>query len=298
MHIYNGFVNIYICKRLYRKKEKMEIFIDSANLDEIKEVKDYGILDGVTTNPSLIRTEVEKLRSKGKKADIESYIKDILKISRSIRVSLEVVGIDFKEMIKEALILYKKFNKIAKNVYIKIPVDPCLETVCTNEADGIKAIKYLSNKKIPINCTLIFTPEQAFLAAKAGAKIVSPFSGREDDYIREINRIRFKKEDYFPAKGIKRWGKIFDDNGIVSGVDLIKKCREMFNLQNIKSEILAASIRNARQFREVALAGADIATMPFSVIKELFRHNKTVEGMRRFTEDVTEEYARIAGMKK
>ena len=156
----------------------------------------------------------------------------------------------------------------------------------------------LERKKIPINCTLIFTPEQAFLAAKAGAKIVSPFAGREDDYLREMTRTRFGKEDYFPAEGIKRWGKIFDDNGIVSGVDLIKKCRKIFDLNKIRSEILAASIRNARQFREVVLAGADIATMPFNVIKSLFRHYKTSEGMRIFTSDVTGEYAKIAGAKK
>ena len=275
----------------------MKIFIDSANLDEIREVASYGLLDGVTTNPSLIKDEVDRLKLKNKKINIENYIKDILKVSKSARVSLEVVGTDFKEMIKEGLFLYKKFRKLG-NVYIKIPVDPCLENVCSNEADGIKAIKYLSGKKIPINCTLIFTPEQAFLAAKAGAKIVSPFAGREDDYLREMRRMRFGKEDYFPAEGIKRFGTIFNDNGIVSGVDLIEKCRKIFDLQGIKSEILAASIRNSRQFREVALAGADIATMPFSVIKSLLRHNKTLEGMRKFTSDVTQEYAEVAGAKK
>lgn len=271
----------------------MEIFIDSANVDEIKEVSSYGILDGITTNPTLIKKEVEKLRKKGKKVNIRSYIKKILKTAKGKKVSLEVIGTNYEEMIKEAQTLYKKFYPIAKKIYIKIPVNPCLEESCDFEADGIKSIKFLSLKKIPINCTLIFTPEQAFLAAIAGAKIVSPFAGREDDYLREMARIKFKRKDYFPVEGIKRLGKISNDKGIVSGVDLIKKTRELFNLNKIKTQILAASIRNPQQFREVAIAGADIATMPFQVIKELFRHHKTAEGMRQFTKDVTKEYARL-----
>ena len=196
-------------------------------------------------------------------------------------------------MVKEARILFKKFNRVAKNVYIKIPVNPCLELNCNKNSDGIKAIKTLSKGKIPINCTLIFTPEQALLAAKAGAKIVSPFAGRIDDYIREINRIKFKKENYFPAEGFKRGKKILSDNGIVSGVDLIRECVGIFKKQNVKTEILAASLRNTRQFREVAKAGADIATLPFPVIKKLLEHYKTAEGMRDFTRDIVPEYARL-----
>ena len=272
----------------------MKIFIDTANLEEIKKVAEYGILDGVTTNPSLIRAEVEKQKKEGKKINIEQHIKSILKLLPGKSVSLEVVGLDFKEMVKEGLILYKKFNPIAKNVYIKIPVNPCLEEVCDNSADGIKAIKSLSQKKIPVNCTLIFTPEQALLAAKAGAKIVSPFVGREDDYIREINRINFKKEDYFPAKGIK--GKL-SDKGIVSGIDLIKECRAIFDQSKIKCEILAASIRNTRQFREAALAGADIITTPFTVLDALLKHHKTLEGVKDFTKDIFQDYAKLAGAK-
>lgn len=276
----------------------MKIFIDSANLEEIKEVLSYGILDGVTTNPSLIKKEVERLKQKRIKTSLKSHIKNILKTAKGIPVSLEVVGTDYKEMIKESLILYKKFNKVAKNVFIKIPANPCLEEYCSTQADGIKAIKFLSGKKIPVNCTLIFTPEQSFLAAKVGAKIVSPFTGREDDYLREINRIKFKKQDYFPKEGIKKYKKILSDNGIVSGVDLIEKTRALFNKSNIKTEILAASIRNNRQFREVALAGADIATLPFKVIKSLLEHHKTAEGMQEFTKDITREYAKLAGLKK
>lgn len=276
----------------------MEIFIDSANLDEIKEVSSYRLLDGITTNPSLIKKEVERLKKQNKKINFESHLKLLLRIAKSKRVSLEVVGTTYEEMIKEAQTLYKKFHKIAKKLYIKIPVNPCLDEICTHEADGIRAIQFLSSKKIPVNCTLIFTPEQAFLAAKAGAKIVSPFVGREDDYLREMMRTEFKKEDYFPAEGIKKLGKISNDHGIVSGVDLIKKIRELFNLNTIKTEILAASIRNPQQFREVALAGADIVTMPFSVIKSLLRHHKTAKGMKQFTSDITKEYARLVRGKK
>ncbi|MDO8508274.1 MAG: transaldolase family protein [Nanoarchaeota archaeon] len=270
----------------------MQIFIDSGNLEEIKEILDYGLLDGVTTNPSLIKKEVENLKNSAK-TTLGSYIKQILKITKGKRVSLEVVGKNYNEMIKEGLALYKKFNPISKNIYIKIPIDPCLEDVCSTEADGIKAIKFLSSKKIPVNCTLIFTPEQAFLAAKAGAKIVSPFAGREDDYIREMASINFNKKDYFPKKGIKKLNKLLSDNGIVSGVDLITQCKTLFKIQKITCEILAASIRSPRQFREVALAGADIVTMPYDVIKSLLRHHKTSEGMRQFTHDLTPEYENL-----
>lgn len=276
----------------------MKIFIDSADLDEIKKAYSYGILDGITTNPSLIKKAVEKLKKNKKEMDIGSYIKEILKAAKGIPVSLEVIGTNYKEMVEEGRKLFKKFNPVAKNVYIKIPVNPCLEQNCSTASDGIKAIKTLSKEKIPVNCTLIFTPEQALLAAKAGAKFVSPFTGREDDYIREINRIKFKKEDYFPAEGFKKGKKILEDKGIVSGVDLIKQIVKIFKKNNIKAQVLAASIRNKMQFREVAEAGADIATLPFDVINELLDHYKTAEGMRDFTKDIIPEYAKILKVTK
>ncbi len=271
----------------------MKIFIDSADLDEIKKAYSYGILDGVTTNPSLIKKAIEKFKKKKQKIKIESYIKKILKVVKGKPVSLEVIGTNYKKMVKEGRILFKKFNPAAKNVYIKIPVNPCLEQNCNTSSDGIKAIKTLSKEKIPVNCTLIFTPEQALLAAKAGAKFVSPFTGREDDYIREINRIRFKKQDYFPAEGFKKGKNMLKDKGIVSGVDLIKQIVKIFRKNNIKAQVLAASIRNKMQFREVAEAGADIATLPFNVIAELLDHYKTAEGMREFTKDIIPEYAKV-----
>jgi len=214
----------------------MELFLDSARLDEIKEVKNYGLLDGITTNPSLIKKAVDELKKKGKKIDIEKYIIEILKTCKGLPVSLEVIGTNFEDMVKEGRILYKKFNKVAKNVYVKIPVDPCIEDKCDKEADGIKSIKALSKKGIPINCTLIFTPEQALLAAKAGAGFVSPFTGREDDYIRELNRMKFDKEDYFPKKGFKKRKKILGDNGIVSGVALVTECVDILKKGNLKNK--------------------------------------------------------------
>jgi transaldolase len=274
----------------------MKIFIDSADIEEIEKVKSIGILEGVTTNPLLIKSTVKKLKKGKKKVDLEAYLKKLLRVCKGIPVSLEVVGTSYDEIVKEGMLLYKKFNSVARNVYVKVPVNPCMEKVCAVGSDGIKAIRALSKKKVPVNCTLIFTPEQAVLAAKAGAKMVSPFVGREDDYIKETNRIKLKK-DYFPAGGYKRGRKMLDDKGIVSGVDLIKECVEIFKKQKIKSEILAASIRNRRQFREVALAGADIATMSFKVINSLLMHEKTAEGIRRFSKNIAPEYAKLLGRK-
>ena len=276
----------------------MKLFIDTADLDEIKEAISYGILDGVTTNTSLIKKAVEKLKKSGKEIDMESYIREILKICKGKPVSLEVIGTNYSEMVKEGKLLFKKFNSVAKNVYIKIPVDPCIESKCSSSADGIKAIKTLSKNGIPINCTLIFTPEQALLAAKAGAKFVSPFLGREDDYIRELNRIKFEKKDYFTKEGWKKGNKILQDNGIVSGVDLVRGCVEIIKSAGLKTEVLSASIRNVQQFRESSEVGADIATVPLSVIKKLLEHYKTLEGMKKFTKDVVPEYAKVVRSKK
>jgi len=275
----------------------MKLFLDSAEINEIKEAIGYGILDGVTTNPSLIKEAVEREKSKGKKINLDSYIKQILKLCKGKPVSLEVVSIDYKNMLKEAETIFKKYNKVAKNVYVKIPVNPCLKLECSNQMDGVRVIKKLSKEKIPVNCTLIFTPEQALLAAKAGAKFVSPFVGRVDDYLRETAHIKFDKSDYFPQEGWKSGKRLLDDNGIVSGVELIKEISVIFGKQKIKSEILAASIRNTRQVREVAEAGADIATIPFVVFGKITEHIKTVEGMKKFTKDVVPEYAKLIGAK-
>ena len=191
--------------------------------------------------------------------------------------------------------------------------------------EGLKAIKNLSKNEIPVNVTLIMTVEQALLAAKAGAKYVSPFAGRIDDYIREElgmkHEVDFQKGDYFnynlfsyirknkineninkkceSISKIYRRKEIRDlvdfgrDKGISSGVDLIKRIIHIYNNYNILTEVIAASIRNQRQAREVAEAGAHIATLPFNVLKEMSRHYKTIEGMRKFTADIVPKYKRI-----
>ena len=228
---------------------------------------------------------------------MSTYIKKILELCKGIPVSLEVLGTTYEEMVAEGKLLYKKFNPVSKNVYVKIPVNPCMDLKCKNSSDGIKAIKELSKSKIPINCTLIFTPEQSLLAAKAGASFVSPFVGRVDDYLRSTAHLKFDKSDYYPKQGFKKGKKILEDNGIVSGVDLIRETRIIFDNKKIKAELLAASIRNVRQFREVAEEGADIATVPYDVIKKLLTHFKTAEGMRNFTKDIVPEYAKLLNHK-
>ena len=269
----------------------IKIFIDSSKLSEINQAYDYGLLDGVTTNPSLIRAAVDDEKIKGGSIDIEDYIKKILLLAKGLPVSLEVIGTDSEKMIYEGRRIYKLFNPIAENVYVKIPVNPSTGLKSTKNFDGLKAIKTLSGEGIPINCTLIFTPEQALMAAKAGASFVSPFAGRIDDLIRSENNLEFKKTDYFPAYGEEKDGDILEDNGIISGIDLVAQIREIFDNYGIsETKVLAASIRNARQAREAALAGADIATLPMSVIEELLIHPKTIEGMKGFIKDIVPEY--------
>jgi len=270
----------------------MKFFIDTADIDEINEAYSLGILDGVTTNPSLIKKAVEKLKEKNEKIEMSSYIKKILRLTRGTPVSLEVTETEYDKMVEQAKKLYKMFNPVAFNVCIKIPVNPAFEGK-GNEFDGIKAIKALAKAKIPVNCTLIFTPEQALVAAKAGARYVSPFAGRVDDYIRSMNNKEFKKEDYFPSFGWKDGDRMLEDNGIISGIDLVKQIAEIFTKFKIKSEIIAASMRNSRQVREAALAGAHISTMPLYVIKDLLKHYKTEEGMKKFSADVVPEYRDI-----
>jgi len=266
----------------------MKIFIDTGKIEEIRQAYSSGIVDGVTTNPSLIKKAIEG--SKG--VSLREYIIEILKIAKGTPVSLEVIGTSYEEMVEEAKKIYEVFNPVAGNVYVKIPVNPVMQEDDGNIFDGIKAIKTLSGEGIPINCTLVFTPEQALLAAKAGASFVSPFAGRIDDLIRQKNNKEFEKTDYFPAWGLEdEYSE--DDNGIVSGIDLVSQCVEIFNIYDLQAEVLASSVRNARQAREAALAGSDIATLPFVVIKELLNHPKTAEGMRDFTADIVKEYSDI-----
>ncbi|GAI14574.1 unnamed protein product, partial [marine sediment metagenome] len=205
--------------------------------------------------------------------------------------NLEVIGNTYEDMLEQGKLLYKMFNPVAGNVYVKIPVNPCIKKNSSNNFDGIKVIKALSNMGIPTNCTLIFTPEQALLATKAVARIVSPFVGRIDDYIKLKNNIKTSKDSYYPSKGLEKEGIFFEDNGIVSGVELIAQIKKIFNNYKIlDTKILAACIRNPRQVSEFALAGADIATLPLLVIDRLLVHYKTQECMKKFTEDIVLEY--------
>lgn len=262
----------------------MKIFIDSAKLSEIEEAYRCGVCDGVTTNPSLIKAAASEGGS-----DLEEYIKKILTTARGTPVSLEVTEYTFEGMVAQGRKLYKKFNPVADNVYIKIPVNPSFEAEGGREFEGISAIRVLAGDGIPINCTLIFTPEQALMAAKAGARIVSPFAGRIDDLIRKRAEVKFEKVDYFPTEGLEG----FDDDGVVSGIDLVAQIVEIFDSHGIEAEVLAASLRGSRQVRDAALAGADIATIPMYVMRDMLVHPKTREGMKGFLEDTIPEYAAL-----
>ncbi len=273
----------------------MKVFLDSASLEEIKEGYDTGIIEGITTNPSLIKTASVNKKSK-KKVKLEEYFTEILSIAKGTPVSLEVTKTDYDGMVSEGLNLYNKFNMIASNVVIKIPVCTSLNGKA-KFFDGLQAIKTLVQARVPVNATLIFTPEQALLAAKAGASYVSPFIGRLDDYIRNQHGIGFEKKDYYPAEGIKKGDAHAGDKGLVSGIDLLSKCVWIIKNYGLKTQVIASSIRNARQFREAALSGAHIATVPFELLKEIVSHAKTIEGVKKFSEDAPSDYVRLAEKK-
>lgn len=211
-------------------EENMRIFIDTANIDEIKSAAELGIISGVTTNPSLIAKEGR---------DFADVIKEITEIVDG-PISAEVTGESSPEMIEEG----KTLSAIHKNVVIKVPVTE----------EGLKATAALSKLGIKTNVTLIFSPAQALLAARAGATYVSPFIGRLDD--------------------------ISED-----GCDTVAKISEIFAMHGIKTEIIAASIRGTQDVTDAALAGADIATIPYKVIKQMIRHPLTDIGLEKFKAD-------------
>jgi len=235
---------------------------------------------------------------------MEAYLKRILTAVKPLPVSLEVIGMNAEDMVREGMRLMQVFGA-SGTVVVKVPVNP----TDGPGFEGIKAIRVLAKKGILVNCTLIFTPEQALLAAKAGAAMVSPFAGRIDDMLREGTS--FSKTDYYPVDGrplIQARSKagaasacesqsqqavMLEDNGVVSGIDLVAQCVEMMEGHHLKTEVLAASIRNARQLREAALAGSHIATVPFDVLMAATDHAKTREGMRKFTADIVPEYAAL-----
>lgn len=209
----------------------MKIFLDTANIKEIKEGISWGVVDGVTTNPSLVSRESGM--------SFDEIAKKILKMVKG-PVSLECVSLKAEGMVKEG----RSLAKMAPNVVVKIPI--CIE--------GLKATRVLSSEGVKVNATLIFNSLQALLAAKAGANYVSPFVGRLDD--------------------------IGED-----GMQVVRDIRQIFDNYDFKCKILAASIRHPMQVYEAAMAGADIATIPFSVLEKLVLHPKTDEGMKKFLED-------------
>ena len=208
----------------------MKIFIDTANISEIKRAAAMGIVAGVTTNPSLVAREGR---------DFKETLKEILEIVDG-PISAEVVSIDAKGMIEEGI----ELSSIHKNIVIKVPMTE----------DGLQATKVLSEKGIGVNVTLIFTPSQALLAARAGASYVSPFVGRLDDIGER-------------------------------GMDIVRRIADIFKLHSIEAEIISASIRSPQAALESAEAGAHIGTLPFKVIEKMLYHHLTDSGIERFLAD-------------
>jgi len=213
----------------------MKIFVDSADLDEIKELASWGIVDGVTTNPTLVKKSGRSFKE---------IIEEIFTIVDG-PISLEVVSEKAKDMVKEAEGLYSSVSKqYQKNVAIKIPMTP----------EGLKAVKTLSEKGIQTNVTLIFSANQALLAAKAGATFVSPFIGRLDDMGH-------------------------------NGMQIIEEIVEIFYNYNIETEVIVASIRHPIHVIDAARLGADIATIPPQIIRKMSHHTLTDVGIERFNKD-------------
>lgn len=209
----------------------MKIFLDSAITDEIKKAASWGIIDGVTTNPSLIKNSGR---------DFKEVINEICAILPEGAISAEVLAEDSEGMVKEA----GEFAAWGKNIVIKIPMTE----------EGIKAVKILSKEGIKTNVTLVFSANQALLAAKAGATYVSPFVGRLDDI-----------------------GQ--------NGMELIADIVEIYKNYGFKTEVIVASVRHPIHVHESALIGADIATVPFKVLEQMFRHPLTDAGIEKFLKD-------------
>jgi transaldolase len=212
----------------------MKFFIDTANLDQIREANELGILDGVTTNPSLMAKE----GIRGQDA-VNAHYKTICEMVDG-DISAEVLSTDFEGIIEEG----KKLAAIHPNIVVKVPMIK----------DGVKALKWFTDNGIRTNCTLVFSAGQAILAARAGASYVSPFIGRIDD---------------------SNW----------DGVDLIAQIVQIYSIQGYKTQVLAASIRNAMHIVKCAEAGADVCTCPLDSILGLLKHPLTDIGLAKFLED-------------
>jgi transaldolase len=218
---------------------------------------------------------------------MEAYLRALIEKSPG-PISLEITAVTADEMIRQGHYLN---NLKPDKVVVKVPVNPATDGKPNN--DGMRATSELEKEGIQVNVTLIMTPEQALLAAQAGASYVSPFAGRIDDYLRteklKMESPEFTGKDYYPAEGRKNdHSEIVHDNGIVSGVDLVHHTVAL--LEKYPTQVIAASLRNARQVREVAHAGANIATIPFDVLGEMIVHPLTTKGIAKFLADVPEEY--------
>jgi transaldolase len=209
----------------------MKFFIDTANPDEIKAAYEMGVIDGVTTNPTLISKE---------KKDFESLIEEICKIIKGLPISLEVLSLNSEGMIEEA----RRLSRMGENIVVKIPMT----------TEGLKAIKASVSEGIKTNTTLVFSPTQALLAAKAGTTYVSPFIGRLDDIAQ-------------------------------TGMEIIEQIVTIFTNYGFESEVIVASIRHPIHVLEAALIGADVATIPYKVIEQLVKHPLTDIGIERFLAD-------------
>jgi transaldolase len=213
----------------------MKIFVDTADLDEIKELASWGIIDGVTTNPTLVAKSGR---------NFNQIIEEIFKIVDG-PISLEVVSKDSEGMLREAKQLVSKVKeKYRKNVTIKIPMT----------SEGLKAVKKLKKEKIKTNVTLVFSANQALLAAKAGASFVSPFIGRLDDIGQE-------------------------------GMQIVEEIMEIYYNYDIETEVIVASIRHPIHVIDAARLGADIATVPPDVIRKMVKHSLTDVGIKKFLDD-------------
>ncbi|MCJ7607119.1 MAG: fructose-6-phosphate aldolase [Thermoplasmata archaeon] len=208
----------------------MKIFIDTANLDHIREVNSWGILDGVTTNPTLVSKEGRTF---------EELIREICSIVDG-PISAEAMSTDTEGMVREA----RELSKIHHNIVVKIPMT----------SEGLKAVKILSAEKIRTNVTLVFSANQALMAAKAGATYVSPFVGRLDDIGHD-------------------------------GMALVDEIVDILLNYGMDTQVIAASIRHPVHVKDAAMIGAHVATIPYDVLKKMLRHNLTDDGIARFLKD-------------
>jgi len=251
----------------------MEIFIDTADVAEIREACSWGIVDGLTTNPSLIRKAVEARHQD--QIDMANYIEEICRLVDG-PVSLEVISLSCDAMVDEAIKLHQRFYPVHQNVVIKIPVNTSNEDGACPGFEGLKAIRELASRGIDINATLIMTAEQALLCAKAGARYVSPFMGRVDDYEISLSE-----------------SAIRESNVPSAGCDLVRSIAQIFRQYSFDCSVIAASIRSISHVRCAEIAGAEIATIPLTILKEMTAHAKTAEGVRRFSNDIVPEYSQL-----